>query len=91
MYRLHAFSQSGNVYKVALLLQALGQPWTPVHMPFTDFVAGVPRSDDWRQQQNVMGELPILEDGSRRQLSRERAVVVPTPPSAGSRRTSAWK
>jgi glutathione S-transferase len=66
MYRLHAFSQSGNVYKVALLLQALRQPWTAVHMPFSEFVAGVPRSDDWRQQQNVMGELPILEDGDRR-------------------------
>lgn len=75
MYRLHAFSQSGNVYKVALLLQALGQPWTPLHMPFTDFVAGVPRSDDWRQQQNVMGELPILEDGSRR-LTQSAAILL---------------
>jgi ketosteroid isomerase-like protein len=36
MYRLHGFAQSGNAYKVAVLLQALGQPWTPVHPPFTD-------------------------------------------------------
>ena len=32
MYKLHAFAQSGNAYKVAVLLQALRQPWTPVHM-----------------------------------------------------------
>ena len=40
MYKLHAFAQSGNAYKVAVLLQALRQPWTPVHMPFSDFAAG---------------------------------------------------
>jgi glutathione S-transferase len=66
MYKLHCFSQSGNSYKVALLLQALRQPWTPVHMPFTDFVAGVPRSDAWRNEQNNMGEVPILEAGGRK-------------------------
>jgi len=66
MYQLHAFSQSGNCYKVALLLQALGQPWKAVHMPFSDFAGGVPRSDNWRQEQNPMGELPILEvDGKK--------------------------
>jgi glutathione S-transferase len=66
MYRLHAFSQSGNSYKVAVLLQALRVPWTAVHMPFADFAAGVPRSDAWRQDQNPMGELPILEvDGKK--------------------------
>ena len=45
MYKLHAFAQSGNAYKVAVLLQALRQPWTAVHMPFADFASGVPRSD----------------------------------------------
>ena len=75
MYRLHGFSQSGNVYKVALLLQALRQPWTPVHMPFSDFVAGVPRSDAFRQGQNVMGEVPILEvDGKK--LTQSAAILL---------------
>jgi len=75
MYRLHGFSQSGNVYKVALLLQALRQPWTPVHMPFSDFVAGVPRSDTFRQGQNVMGEVPILEvDGKK--LTQSGAILL---------------
>ena len=61
MYQLHGFSQSGNTYKVALLLQALKQPWTPVHVSFEAFAGGVTRSPDWRQQQNEMGEVPILE------------------------------
>jgi glutathione S-transferase len=66
MYQLHAFSQSGNCYKVAVLLQALGQPWRAIHMPFSDFAGGVPRSDKWREEQNAMGELPILEaDGKK--------------------------
>jgi glutathione S-transferase len=75
MYKLHAFSQSGNVFKVAVLLQALRQPWTPVHMPFTDFVGGVPRSDAWRQDVNAMGELPILEvDGKK--LTQSAAILL---------------
>jgi len=75
MYQLHAFAQSGNVYKVAILLQALRQPWTPVHMPFSDFVAGVPRSDAFRQDVNAMGEVPILEvDGKR--LTQSGAILI---------------
>ena len=75
MYKLHGFSQSGNAYKVALLLQALRQPWTPVHMPFADFVGGVPRSDAWRQDVNAMGEVPILEVGDRK-LTQSAAIML---------------
>jgi glutathione S-transferase len=75
MYRLHAFAQSGNCYKVALLLQALGQPWEAIHMPFADFAGGVPRSDQWRQEQNAMGEVPILEvDG--RKMTQSGAILI---------------
>jgi glutathione S-transferase len=63
MYRLHGFCQSGNTYKVAFLLRALGQPWEPV---FVDFMHGVTRDPAWRESANEMGEVPILEDGSRR-------------------------
>jgi glutathione S-transferase len=62
-YRLHCFAQSGNAYKVALLLQALKLPWTPVHVPFADFAAGLTRTDAWRAANNAMGEVPILETG----------------------------
>ena len=75
MYKLHAFAQSGNAYKVAVLLQALRQPWTPVHMPFADFVGGIPRSDAWRRDVNEMGEIPILEvDG--RKLTQSAAIML---------------
>ncbi len=75
MYKLHAFSQSGNCYKVALLLQALGQPWEAIHMPFSDFAGGVPRSDRFRQEQNPMGEVPILEvDG--RKMTQSGAILI---------------
>lgn len=63
MYRLHGFCQSGNTFKVAFLLRALGQPWEPV---FVDFMKGVTRTDSWREQTNEMGEAPVLEDGTRR-------------------------
>jgi len=63
MYRLHGFCQSGNTFKVAFLLQALGQPWEPV---FVDYMNGTTRSDSWREQANAMGEVPVLEDGARR-------------------------
>ncbi len=75
MVRLHAFAQSGNCYKVALLLQALRQPWEAIHMPFADFAGGVPRSDKFRQEQNAMGEVPILEvDG--RKMTQSGAILI---------------
>ena len=63
MYRLHGFSQSGNTYKVALLLQVLDQPWQAQHV---DFMNGVTRTGEWREATNEMGEVPILDDGGRR-------------------------
>jgi len=75
MYKLHCFAQSGNVYKVALLLQALRQPWTPVHMPFADFAGGLVRSEGWRQDVNPMGEVPILEVGDLR-LTQSAAIML---------------
>lgn len=63
MVRLHCFSQSGNCFKVAFLLRALGQPWEPV---FVDFMNGVTRTPGWREANNEMGEAPVLEDGTHR-------------------------
>jgi glutathione S-transferase len=75
MYKLHGFAQSGNAYKVALLLQALRQPWTPVHMPFADFAGGLVRSAGWRQEVNPMGEVPILEAGDQK-LTQSAAIML---------------
>jgi glutathione S-transferase len=71
MYRLHGFSQSGNTYKVALLLQALDLPWQAQHV---DFMNGVTRTGEWREAANEMGEVPILDDGSRR-LTQSGAIL----------------
>ncbi len=61
--RLHCFSQSGNAFKVAFLLRALGVPYEAV---LVDFMGGVTRTPAWREQANAMGEVPVLEDGTRR-------------------------
>jgi glutathione S-transferase len=75
MYKLHGFAQSGNAYKVAVLLQALRQPWTPVHVPFKDFAGGLVRSEGWRQDVNAMGEVPVLEAGDRK-LTQSAAIML---------------
>ncbi len=62
MYRLHCFAQSGNSFKVAFLLRALGQPFEAV---FVDYMqAGATRDPAWRETVNEMGEAPVLEDGT---------------------------
>jgi glutathione S-transferase len=63
MYRLHCFGQSGNAFKVAFMLRALGVPFETVYV---DFFKGVTRDEHWREQNNEMGEAPILEDGDLR-------------------------
>jgi glutathione S-transferase len=62
-YRLHYFPESGNSYKIALMLALCGQTFEPV---WTDFGGGVTRTPEWRAAINEMGEVPVLEeDGSR--------------------------
>jgi glutathione S-transferase len=60
-YRLHSFSQSGNAFKAATMLNLLGESWEPV---FVDFFNGETRRQDWRDAVNAMGEAPVLEDGA---------------------------
>ncbi|HEY0955440.1 MAG TPA: glutathione S-transferase family protein [Roseateles sp.] len=75
MYTLHGFSQSGNTYKVALTLQLLQQPWTARHVPLAEFAGGLTRTEGWRQAENEMGEVPILEvDGKR--LTQSAAILL---------------
>ena len=63
MLRLHGFSQSGNSFKVVLALRAMALPYEVV---FVDFMRGITRDPVWRAASNAMGEVPILEDGTRR-------------------------
>ena len=61
MLKLHGFSQSGNTFKVAFMLRALGVPWQPVAMSFAEFAGGATRDPAWREGINEMGEVPVLE------------------------------
>ena len=62
-YRLHYFPESGNSYKLALMLTLCGESFEPV---WTDFSGGITRTAEWRRTVNEMGEIPVLEaDGVR--------------------------
>jgi glutathione S-transferase len=61
-YRLHYFPESGNSYKLALLLTLCGQTFEPV---WTDFGSGITRTEEWRRRINPMGEIPVLEENGR--------------------------
>lgn len=58
-YRLHYFPESGNSYKIALMLTLCGQTFEPI---WTDFAGGVTRTAEWRSTVNEMGEIPVLEE-----------------------------
>src|SRR5262249_14164047 len=68
-YRLHYFPESGNSYKLALMLTLCGQSFEPV---WTDFGGGVTRTPEWRATVNEKGEIPLVgEDGG---------ALTPNPP-----------
>jgi glutathione S-transferase len=62
-YRLHYFPESGNSYKLALMLTLCRQPFERV---WTDFGGGITRTPEWRTRVNEMGEIPVLEDDGAR-------------------------
>ena len=62
-YRLHYFPESGNSYKLALMLTLCGETFEPV---WTDFGGGATRTPEWRRDANPMGEVPVLEIDGRR-------------------------
>jgi glutathione S-transferase len=75
MDRLHCFAQSGNCFKVAFALEALGQPWEAVPIDFMAFVNGATRDAGWRESVNAMGEAPVFETGGKR-LTQSAAILV---------------
>ena len=62
-YRLHYFPESGNSYKIALMLTLCGQTFEPI---WTDFAGGVTNTAEWRSAINEMGEIPVLEEDGQR-------------------------
>jgi len=69
-FKLYCFAQSGNAYKVALMLNLCGAKWEP---SFVDFSAGETRTPEYRAI-NEMGEVPVLEHGAKR-LSQSGVIL----------------
>ena len=57
-YRLHCMKESGNAYKVALMLELSGCDWQPI---WVDYFNGATRGEAFRSVVNEMGEVPVLE------------------------------
>lgn len=55
-FTLHSFSESGNAYKAALMLELCGGDWQPQGMAF---FSGAAREPEFRAL-NVMGEAPVM-------------------------------
>lgn len=68
--KLHCFGESGNAYKVALMLELAGFEW---QANWVDFFSGATRSPEFRAL-NPMGEVPVLEDGE--QVLTQSAVIL---------------
>lgn len=58
-YRLHYFPESGNSYKLALMLRLCNQEFEPI---WTDFGSRITWTPEWRATVNPMGEIPVLEE-----------------------------
>lgn len=71
-YELHCFAQSGNAYRVALMLNLVGADWRPLFVDF--FVKGIPRTTEYRSAINEMGEVPVLVHGARK-LSQSGVIL----------------
>jgi glutathione S-transferase len=62
-YQLYCFAQSGNAYRVALMLHFIGADWQPI---FVDFFNGETRTPEYRSTVNEMGEAPVLVHGNKK-------------------------
>jgi glutathione S-transferase len=71
-YQLYCFAQSGNAYRVALMLNLIGADWEPV---FVDFFKGETRTPEYRSKVNEMGETPVLVHGTKK-LSQSGVILM---------------
>lgn len=57
-YRLYGMGESGNAYKVALMLSLVAADW---ELSFVDYFNNATRQEAYRAEINEMGEVPVLE------------------------------
>jgi glutathione S-transferase len=62
-YELYCVAQSGNAYRVALMLNLIGADWRPV---WIDLFNGAARAPEFRAEVNEMGEVPVLVHGQKK-------------------------
>src|SRR5215510_14307762 len=62
-YQLYCFAQSGNSYRVALMLNLIGADWEPVWVDF--FGKKEQLTPAYRSGVNEMGEAPVLAHGDK--------------------------
>jgi glutathione S-transferase len=72
-YRLYCFAQSGNSYRVALMLNLIGVKWEPVFVDF--FRKGETRTPQFRESINEMGEAPVLVIDGDRKLTQSGVIL----------------
>jgi glutathione S-transferase len=61
-YKLYCFTQSGNAYKAALMLNLCRADWEAV---FVDYFNGETRTPEFRNTVNEQGEVPVLEHAGK--------------------------
>jgi glutathione S-transferase len=71
-YQLYCFAQSGNSYRVALMLNLIGADWQPVFVDF--FKGGETRTPKYRTEINEMGEVPVLDHRGKK-LSQSGVIL----------------
>ncbi len=71
-YQLYCFAQSGNAYRAALMLNLIGADWKPVFVDF--FTGGETRTQEYRNNVNEMGEVPVLAHGHKK-LSQSGVIL----------------
>ena len=72
-YTLQCFVESGNAYKVALMLQFCNADWQP---EWVDFFNGATRDKSFRSDTNIMGEAPVLIDHTQNDLTLSQSGVI---------------
>jgi glutathione S-transferase len=70
-YILYCNAQSGNSYKVALMLELARLDWSP---RLVEFFQGETRTPQYREKINEMGEIPVLEQRGKR-LTQSGAIL----------------
>lgn len=71
-YQLYCFAQSGNSYRVALMLNLIGADWEPIFLDF--FKRGIQHTPAFRATVNEMGEAPVLIHGTKK-LSQSGVIL----------------